>query len=113
MPSKDNLNDVYDELQAVHVSNRSKVVEQVLEKDQNFLKKLKSIFEEFEETKYFRGCRRMYLVVKALVCLADLRMMEAMLSDRNYMFVFGALEYNNELNKDEILDSHRKVTRIY
>jgi len=110
LPKQDNLNDIYEELQSTDLTRRSKVIERIYENDEEFLKKLQELFVTLEDLESEDGLQKIFLVFKSLLNIADMRMFETLMSDKYYLTVFGALEYNTEISSKHIETKHRKVS---
>lgn len=112
MPKHDNLHEIFEELQTIDQSRRSKTLERIFENDHDYLKKLQEIFYTFEDLENEEGLQKIFLVYKALLNIADMRLFEALLSDQFYMSTFGALEYNNEISTRHQETKHRIVSLV-
>lgn len=110
MPKQDNLTEIYEELQTVDQGRRPKVIERVYENDEQFLRKLKDLFVVLEDLEWEDGLQKLFLVYKSLLNIADMRLIETLLSDTYYMTTFGVLEYNNEFSTNLQEGKHRKVS---
>lgn len=110
MPKHDNLNEIFEELQTIDLSRRSKAMERLCENDHEYLKKLQEIFNTFEDLENEEGLQKIFLVYKSLLNIADMRLFETLLSDQYYLSTFGALEYNNEISMKHLETKHRTVS---
>jgi len=109
LPRADNLAELFEELQPMDQSRRSKILERLYEHEEEFLKKLKEIFEQHEDLESTEVLEKIFLVFKALLNIADNKLYETLMSDKYYMTVFGALEYNPEISNKHLESKHRKV----
>jgi protein phosphatase 4 regulatory subunit 3 len=113
LPKQDNLNEIYEELQSIDQTRRGKVIERIYENDEEFLKKLKELFTVLEDLESEEGLQKIFLVFKAILNIADMKLYETLMSDKYYITVFGALEYNTEISNKIEETKHRKVRIIY
>lgn len=98
MPKQDNLNEIYEELQNIDQSRRSRVIDRMYENDEAFLKKLQELFVTFEDLEAIELLKKLFLVYKALLNISDMKLLETLLSDKYYECTFGVLEYNTEIS---------------
>lgn len=109
LPKQDNLNEIYEELQSIDQTRRVKVIERIYENDEEFLRKLKELFTVLEDLESEEGLQKIFLVFKAILNIADMKLYETLMSDKYYLTTFGALEYNTEISNKHMETKHRKV----
>ena len=107
MPKQDNLTEIYDELQNLDQSRRSRVIERMYENEEAFLKKLKQLFQDLEDLESEEDLKKMFLVFKALLNVSDMKLLETLLSEAYYQTTFGVLEYNTEISTKHEETKHR------
>eukprot|EP00357_Protocruzia_adherens_P036272 CAMPEP_0114988300 /NCGR_PEP_ID=MMETSP0216-20121206/9519_1 /TAXON_ID=223996 /ORGANISM="Protocruzia adherens, Strain Boccale" /LENGTH=700 /DNA_ID=CAMNT_0002351059 /DNA_START=1128 /DNA_END=3230 /DNA_ORIENTATION=+ len=106
-PAFDNLNTIRDELYiAAPQDAKTVLARNILEKD-NYLTKLGEIFSQAEDLESLEHLQVLSDIFKGIINLGDTTIFEMLVSEENYMTVFGALEYDQQSNFKEKM-SHRK-----
>lgn len=80
------------------MSRRSKLIERILKDNEQYLSKLSRYFVQAEKSNDLEALKDIFLIYKDLINIADMRFYEVLVSEKHYQSVFGALEYNNEVN---------------
>jgi len=110
LPKIDNLDELTEELQPMEQSRRTKILERMYENNEEFLQKLKDLFHTYDDLEAKEPLEKIFLMYKCLLNLADMRLFEVLMSDKYYLTVFGALEYNPEISNRHKESKHRKVS---
>jgi hypothetical protein len=80
--------------------------------------KLSKIFTKAEESNDFEVLKDIFLIYKDMLNIADMKLLEILMSDKHYLTVFGALEHiqishnndKNEINNSGKAIKHRDVS---
>jgi hypothetical protein len=92
------------------MSRRSKLIERILKDNEQYLSKLSKCFIQAEKLDDSEALKNIFLIFKDLINIADMRFYEVLVSEKHYQTVFGALEYNNEVNNSHTDMEFRNVS---
>jgi protein phosphatase-4 regulatory subunit 3 len=92
-PENDKLAQIHNFMQLVDMSKRAKVIDKILKDNEEYLFKLYKIFTKAEESNDFEVLKDIFLIYKDMLNIADIKLLEILMSDKHYLTVFGALEH--------------------
>eukprot|EP01017_Pseudomicrothorax_dubius_P040305 TRINITY_DN6289_c0_g5_i1.p1 TRINITY_DN6289_c0_g5~~TRINITY_DN6289_c0_g5_i1.p1 ORF type:complete len:709 (-),score=136.88 TRINITY_DN6289_c0_g5_i1:116-2242(-) len=100
LPSVSNLSKIEQELivAGLYQAKRVKIAQMIANRP-NFLAKLQEVFIKAEEEKAEEALHLLYLVVRAMVNLAEFELLDVLMDDKNFLFIFGVLEYDPEIRE--------------
>ncbi|CAK82361.1 unnamed protein product (macronuclear) [Paramecium tetraurelia] len=73
----------------------------------DYFEKLIKLFQQLEKDNNGKLLLKMCQIVKNIVTVAEHELFQIILNDQNYLFIFGALEYDTEMNKKNFVP-HRQ-----
>ncbi|CAI2380332.1 unnamed protein product [Moneuplotes crassus] len=110
-PDCSKLGSIHSMLQIMDLSRKQKVIEDILKDDEEYIKKLEKVFVKAEEEKNEECLKEVFLVFKDLINISDVKLLETLVSDKYYLTLFGALEYNNEISNTHSEMKHREFLK--
>ena len=111
-PSLNSLTKLYNTILGIDMSRKPKMIEKMLQNDEEFFKKLYECFHQAEEQCDGEKLKDIFLIMKDILNLADTHLLEVLMSDQHYMDVFGILEHNSEIKDQKYETKHREVNKI-
>ncbi|CAI2378296.1 unnamed protein product [Moneuplotes crassus] len=110
LPKADNLDEIIEIIQIPDPERRKRYTSKIIktdEKEVEYFSKLKDIFETHEDLECENTCQKIFMIFKEFLNFDDPNILEILMSNNYYLTVFGALEYNPEINNKNEETKHR------
>ncbi|CAD8156287.1 unnamed protein product [Paramecium pentaurelia] len=88
-------------------SQSKQMLQSYLINKKDYFDKLIKLFQQLEKDNNINLLQTMCQIVKNIVTVAEHELFQMILNDQNYLFIFGALEYDYEMNKKNFVP-HRQ-----
>ncbi|CAD8078423.1 unnamed protein product [Paramecium sonneborni] len=88
-------------------SQTKQILQSYLINKKDYFDKLIKLFQQLEKDNNVNLLQTMCQIVKNIVTVAEHELFQMILNDQNYLFIFGALEYDYEMNKKNFVP-HRQ-----
>ncbi|CAD8163815.1 unnamed protein product [Paramecium octaurelia] len=107
--SETNLESILDTMNTMiaYGSQSKQMLLSYLINKKEYFDKLIKLFQQLEKDSNINLLQTMCQIVKNIVTVAEHELFQIILNDQNYLFIFGALEYDTEMNKKNFVP-HRQ-----